>query len=246
LEIIIAILIFYLLVVYYFFVMQEEIIFKNYLVKEYKCSKCKKINYNGFEGAVKGEGEVILYFGGNSNNSIEFIDKINLQNYKLITFNYPGYSNSKGFPSEENFYKMALEVAKKYKPNIVIGRSLGSAVAAYIANKIDVEKLILITPFDSLINVAKHKYPFLPVKMLLRHKFNEIEYLKKSKAKKFLILATNEKTIPKKSIENLKQEINFNKIFFLNSTHADILTNEKLLETLKSCLKDDNERIYGL
>ena len=189
----------------------------------------------------KKNGPLVLYFSGNANNVLEFLDNIatKIKNFNFIGFNYPGYAGSEGKPCERCILKYACEIFDKYKPEIIIGRSLGSAVATYVASKRKIKKLILITPFDSIEEIAKIKYPFLPVKLMLKHKFKEIDWIKKVKAPVYVILAENENLIPKKCIENLLINIpNLKSIKVIkNSTHTDILQHKTIIKILKNYLK---------
>jgi esterase/lipase len=235
----------YISVVLYFFLTQDSKVFNKKYATPYTPTKTKIIYFKTsdnilLEGGVVGSGERVLYFGGNANNVIEFLDKTasNIDNFEFIAFNYPGYSNSKGKPSEENILKYALEIFDYYKPKYIIGRSLGSAVGAYVASKREIKNLLLITPFDSIENIAKNRYPFLPLSLILKHKFNEIEYLKKVKAPINAIFVKNDTIIPKKSIENLLNTIKFNKVIFLDASHGRIYEYPQIENIIKNLLKD--------
>ncbi|WP_338388438.1 alpha/beta hydrolase [Caminibacter mediatlanticus] len=189
----------------------------------------------------KKDAKVVLYFGGNSNNVLEFLENIatQIKDFNFIAFNYPGYGNSQGLPSEEKILKYSIEIFDKYKPQIIIGRSLGTAVASYAASKRDIEKLILITPFDSIENIAKSKYSFLPVKYILKHKFKEIDWIKKVKTHVYVILSEIENIVPKKSLKSILSNIPNLKNFYIikNSTHGNILQNEDFVNILEKILK---------
>jgi len=88
-----------------------------------------------------------------------------------------------------------------------MGRSLGSAIATYVASKRDIKKLVLITPFDSIVNIAKYKYPFLPVEKLVKYKFEKYKWIKNVRTPIKLLLVKNDDVIPEKCIENLLKNI---------------------------------------
>ncbi|NPA11879.1 MAG: alpha/beta hydrolase [Epsilonproteobacteria bacterium] len=240
-------ILFFLLAVYigialYLYFTQDSKVFKYYLAKEYIPKNAKPIDFVTSDGAVLKGAEFIkdknlpycLYFGGNANNSIEFVDKTApLLNCNCITFNYPGYAGSSGKPSEDKILKYAKEIYDKYKPKYIIGRSLGSAVASYVAK--DNNILILITPFDSIENIAKSRYPFLPISLLLKHKFNEAQYLSAKKVPVFVIALKNDDVIPSFSLQNLINSIqNLKKLYLLDGvTHADIYSHPEVIKILK-------------
>ena len=215
--VLIVIVLVYFIGMAYLYFTQENKIFQRHYSKDYTPIHAQKTYFTTtdglkLEGAYlenKKDAPLVLYFSGNANNVIEFIDKIGpkIKDYNFIGINYPGYANSEGRPCEECILKYALEIYDKYKPDILIGRSLGSAVATYVASKREVKKLVLITPFDSIENVAKAKYPFYPISLLLKHKFPEYKWIKKVKAPVALLLLKNDDIIPQKSIENLLHNI---------------------------------------
>ncbi len=120
----------------------------------------------------------IIYFGGNaedvSGNIPQFRNIFPRHNVYLV--NYRGYGGSTGSPSEAGLYKDALavfdEIRSRYTDISVIGRSLGSGVATYLATAREIDRLILVTPFDSIENIAKKAMPILPVSLLLKDKFD--------------------------------------------------------------------------
>ncbi|ACM93119.1 conserved hypothetical protein [Nautilia profundicola AmH] len=227
--------------VIYLYVTQESKIFNRKWAKEYVPKVAKKISFKTsdgiiLEGAVTKNNEnspLVLYFSGNANNVIEFLDNIapKIRGFNFIGFNYPGYAGSEGKPCEKCILKYSLEIFDKYKPDIIIGRSLGSAVAAYVASKRGIKKLVLITPFDSIVNVAKSKYPFLPVDKLVKYKFTEIEWIKKVKAPVNVLLVENDDIIPQRNIDNLLKNIpNLNKKIIINGVKHGYIYEYKNIE----------------
>jgi len=212
----------------------------------------KKIYFDSSEGRLEGAEVInckncplVLYFSGNANNVIEFLDKTasKIKGFNFIGFNYPGYANSEGKPSEEVLKKISKEIFKKYKPDFVIGRSLGSSIAAYLASKYKFKGLILITPFDSIVSIAKQKYPFLPVKWLLKYKFNEAEFVQKSDIPTIIIALKNDNVIPKKSLENLIKNIkNLKKVIYLDGiSHGRIYEYKGIEKIIQKSLEFLND-----
>ncbi len=203
--------------VIYLYLTQDNKIFNRKWAKPYEPKIARKVYFytsDGIklEGAFTENGKnlpLVLYFSGNANNVIVFLEKTapKIKNYNFIGFNYPGYAGSEGKPCEKCILKYALEVFDSYRPGIVMGRSLGSAVAAYVASKRDIKKLVLITPFDSIVNIAKSRYPFLPVENLVKYKFNEAEWIKQTNVPVSILLVKNDDVIPQKSIDNLLNNI---------------------------------------
>ncbi|GAX88379.1 conserved hypothetical protein [Lebetimonas natsushimae] len=207
--------------------MQDKKIFNRIWAKPYEPRIAKKIYFTTsdrikLEGAITKNGEnlpLVLYFSGNANNAVEFLDKIasKIKNFNFIGFNYPGYAGSEGKPCEKCIEKYALEIFDKYKPDIIIGRSLGTAVASYVASKRKVKGIILITPFDSIENIAKKRYPIFPISLLLKHKFKEAKFISQTDAPVIIIALKNDDMIPNTSLQNLLKNIkNLKKIIYID------------------------------
>ena len=243
----------YTAAVSYLYFTQDEKIFNRKFAKEYKPQHIKTIYFKTSDG-IKLEGgfvkngdnlPLVLYFSGNANNVLEFLDNtaVNLKNYNFIAFNYPGYANSEGKPCEKCVLKYALEIYDKYHPDIIIGRSLGSAVASFVASKRKIKALVLITPFDNIENIAKYKYPFFPIHLLLKYKFNETKFISKTTSPVYIIALKNDNVIPKKSLNHLLSHIkNLKEIIYLdNISHGKIYTHPDIIKILNKTLKEANE-----
>ncbi len=156
-----------------------------------------------------GNENAILYFGGNAEavgyNANSFEAALPEQSVYLI--NYRGYGGSGGQPSEADLYRDALTVydalRRQHGRIAVIGRSLGSGVATYLAAEREVEKLVLVTPFDSIENVAQKKFPYFPMSWILNDRYHSIERVEKIKAKVLVVLAEYDQIIERWSSDNL-------------------------------------------
>ncbi len=151
----------------------------------------------------------IIYFGGNaeevSGNIPQFRRIFPRHNVYLV--NYRGYGGSTGSPSESGLYKDALvvfdEIRSSYTNISVIGRSLGSGVATYLATAREIDRLILVTPFDSIENVARNAMPLLPVSLLLKDKFDSIGRVADIDAPVLIVTADNDEVIMKRHSDAL-------------------------------------------
>lgn len=131
---------------------------------------------------------LIIYYGGNAEDVFLNIEEFSAVQAASLFVAYRGYGPSEGSPGEQEIFSDSLlifdDLIKKYRPEkiFLMGRSLGSGVAVYVAAKREVTGLILVTPYDSLTNTAKDAYPWLPVGKLLRHRFDSLSYIKEVKA----------------------------------------------------------------
>lgn len=126
--------------------------------------------------------KLVIYYGGNGEDVYLNVDEFEALQCATLFVAYRGYGPSEGNPGEDEILGDALGIFDEMKDRypvsdiFLMGRSLGSGVACYVASKRQVEGTILITPYDSLVAIAQSIYPWLPVSNLLRHRFESIVY----------------------------------------------------------------------
>ncbi|WP_041958581.1 alpha/beta hydrolase [Sulfurospirillum arsenophilum] len=185
---------------------------------------------------------LILYFGGNADDATRFVLHVKeLHGYDIVTFNYRGYVGSTGEPSEEALFEDALKIYDTYAKGrkvVVIGRSLGTGVATYLASKRVVDGLVLLTPYDSILSLAKLKYPFFPIDLLLKNKFESINYLPFVKAKIAVVEVENDATIPRYHFEKFVEAMPRKPLHVIlaNTTHGKILEHPAFTSELQTIL----------
>ncbi len=156
-----------------------------------------------------GQPRALLYFGGNAeaviDNAAPFGHYFPGQTIYLV--NYRGYGGSSGAPSEAALYQDALAVfdriAEQHHSITVMGRSLGSGIATYLATRRKVDKLVLITPCDSMQQLAKQHYPLYPVAFLLREKYDSVGRAGEIAVATLMLIAGNDRIIPPVRSKNL-------------------------------------------
>ena len=123
--------------------------------------------------------------------------------WDVFLFEYPGYGSREGTPSEASFTAsakeaLALLLADDSRPVFITGESLGSGVASYLASAFpdQVAGLLLVTPFTSLTDVAAHHYPFLPVRILLRDRYDSQQALSSYRGPVAFLLAGRDEIVP--------------------------------------------------
>jgi pimeloyl-ACP methyl ester carboxylesterase len=145
----------------------------------------------------------LVYFGGNGEDVSTSLGDFAavLPGHALYFASYRGYGGSTGSPSEQALFADALavhdHVSRVHAEVTVVGRSLGSGVAVYLAQQRPVARLVLVTPFDSIENVAAGVYPFLPVRLLLRDKFDSASRVAGVRAPTLVIVAERDEVIPR-------------------------------------------------
>ncbi len=169
----------------------------------------------------------IIYFGGNAENIIYTVPDLeeHFQNHTSYLLKYRGYAGADGKPTEKGIYTDALalydQVQSKHSQITVIGKSLGSGVATFVASQRDVDQLVLVTPFDSIRAVAKDLFPFLPIKWLIKDHHDSKSRVAKIKAPTLVIIADQDRVVPLARTESLLESIPKSKlkIVTLNAGH---------------------------
>lgn len=145
----------------------------------------------------------LVYFGGNAEdvagNLPAFASAFPAHSLYLV--NYRGYGGSTGSPSEAALQADAIAIYDDLRgrhPEIsVIGRSLGSGVAVHLASLRDVHRLVLVTPFDSLVNVAREHFRYLPVGWLMRERYESANRVPAVRAPTLVVIAGADEIVPR-------------------------------------------------
>lgn len=159
--------------------------------------------------ANPGKRKSVLYFGGNAEAVGPGLAElaVHLPEVTLIGFDYRGYGGSEGTPSEAAFYADALNIfdnfSEDYEHISVLGRSLGSGVATYVATERPVHKLILVTPFDSIVNLAAKQYWYYPVRWLLQDRFDSLSRAPQITVPTLVLVAETDDIVPHRNTERL-------------------------------------------
>lgn len=151
----------------------------------------------------------LLYFGGNAEDVAGNIDLFAaaFPDRSLYLVNYRGYGGSSGRPTEAGLQADALAVfdhVRQERAGIaVMGRSLGSGVAVQLASTRPVERLVLVTAYDSLVNVAREYFRWLPVGLLLRDRYESATRANEVEAPVLIVIAGDDEIISRARSEAL-------------------------------------------
>ena len=132
--------------------------------------------------------KTILYFHGNAGsleNRIHKLNHFNDMNVNFLIIAWRGFSGNEGSPSEEGLYQDGMSALKwlfdkgvKEKNIVIYGESLGTGVASHLSQYRNFAGVILETPFTSMIDAAKTFYPYIPIKLLLKDRFDNKSKIK--------------------------------------------------------------------
>lgn len=153
--------------------------------------------------------KALVYFGGNAEDVSFSLPGLAaaFADHAIYLLHYRGYGGSSGAPSEAALIEDGLALFDKVRAEhshvVVVGRSLGSGVAVQVASQRPAARLVLVTPFDSLEDLAASHYPMFPVRWLLRDKLRSGQYAPQVTAPTTIVAAEHDEVIPRASTELL-------------------------------------------
>ncbi len=230
-----------------------------YYRKDGTCERCEYVSIKTDDG-IELEGVVyepshpkatLLFFGGRSDDSVALIHKL-AQNYsqlRVITFNYRSYGKSGGEASEANLLKDSLHIAalveKHYGSFYVMGFSLGSSVAAYLASKHATNGVFLVGAFDSISSLVKQKYGIGVPPLCLRYKFNTQGYIQRVKEGVCLFVSKADTITYIENARNLKKAIPNLACYveFDDLSHKELLCNTQVAQKINKVIDEQSASV---
>ncbi len=192
----------------------------------------------------------LIYFGGNAEDVAWNIPEFRqyFPAYTLYLVNYRGYGGSSGKPTESGLITDALNIFDKVSEThdsiSVMGRSLGSLVAVLLAAERNVSKLIAVTPFDSVLNMARDIYPIFPVSLLLKDRFDAVKEINRIQAPVLVLVAEQDGIIPRERTDAFINAFSPEQVsvrVITNATHNDIQNSSEYADALIAFLGDSDE-----
>ena len=197
------------------------------------------------------EYKTILFLHGNAGNLENRIHKINHfknMNKNFLIISWRGFSGNKGKPTEQGLYEDAKSAVNWLKSNgitekniIIYGESLGTGVAVEIAQNKNFAGVILESPFTSMIDAGKTKYPYLPVRFLLKDKYESNKKIKNIKSPILIMHGKVDNIVPFYMGKELYELANEPKYSYFSEYDDHMMEyNEKLLNHLKKFISSLN------
>ncbi len=192
--------------------------------------------------------KTLLIFHGNAgdlSNRIYKLNELNKLRINILLISWRGFSGNNGSPTEKNLYKDA-EAAIKWlnKKNVsnsqivLYGESLGTGIAVEMGKKNDFNSIILESPFTSIENSAKIYYPYLPVKYLLKDRYDTINKIKMVKSPIMIMHGEKDDVVPFSMGKKLFDEANNPKHSYFTSTDDHMMEfNSELLREIKNFIE---------
>ena len=151
-------------------------------------------------------GAVLLLHGnaGNISHRIEYALMFRRLGYSTLLLDYRGYGKSSGAPSEQGTYEDAesawrwLTTTRRVPEReiVVFGESLGGGVASWVAARHPVRALILASTFTSAVDLGSELYPFLPVRLVSRFRYDTLTRLRDVRAPVLVVHSPQDEIIP--------------------------------------------------
>jgi len=160
------------------------------------------------EGSPAGQPRgVLVFFVGNGENlrsGVQWAGELTSYGVATVVAEYPGYGESDGSPSVESFRQAADACAAHAQdlaerlgvPVFVGGSSIGTFSAVYLASQGIGERLLLLAPPTSTVEAGSSRYPWLPVKLLLKHRFDNLEPASEVRCPALVIHGDRDRVVP--------------------------------------------------
>jgi fermentation-respiration switch protein FrsA (DUF1100 family) len=188
--------------------------------------------------------KTILLFHGNAGNLFNRVYKLNELNkldLNILIISWRGYSGNKGKPTEKNLYHDAEEAVKwlnsrgvNNKNIILYGESLGTGVAAEIGKRNVFGGIILESPFTSVTKAAKIYYPYLPVNIILKDRYDTIEKIQSISAPILIMHGKQDNIVPQKMGLELFEKANEPKFNYFPENDDHMMEyNDELLKNIE-------------
>ena len=195
--------------------------------------------------------KTILFLHGNAGSLENRIHKINHfkdMNINFLIIAWRGFSGNEGKPTEKGLYEDARSAVRWLKSNgvgenniIIYGESLGTGVATEIAQNKNFAGVILESPFTSMVDAGKDKYPYLPVKLLLKDKYESDQKIKNIKSPVLIMHGKVDNIVPFHMGEKMYELANEPKYYYFSEYDDHMMEyNEKLLKALKDFISSLN------
>lgn len=189
-----------------------------------------------------------IYFGGNGDEVSSMVDEAErFPDWSFVLINYRGYGESKGSPNEDKLFSDALQIydyfntrqEKPSSPIVVMGRSIGSGVAIYLADNRPVDGVILTTPYDSVLSVAQEKLPLYPISIMLRNRFDSIERAPDIRQSALVMVASQDQVIPPRHARRLAARWGgkLSMVEIPGADHNSIVTSERYWHSIGEYFK---------
>ena len=254
-----SIILIYLIIVAYMYLNQRKLLYlpseNNYLDDQIDfhfrevfidVEKNLKLKAWLIENDFKNKKTLVFFHGnaGNLSNRTYKLNQLSKLDLNIIILAWRSFSGNEGEPSEQNLYNDAKKTINwlnsrgvKNKNIILYGESLGTGIAVELGQTNQFGGIILESPFTSMTNAAKNIYPWLPVKYLLKDKYDSEKKIKNLQIPILIMHGKKDNIVPFKMGKKLYDLANNPKFFYFTENDDHMMTfDEKLVNTIKNFL----------
>jgi len=259
-----SIILIYLIIVAYMYLNQRKLLYlpseNNYLDDQIDFNfrevfidveKNLKLKAWLIENDFKNKKTLVFFHGnaGNLSNRTYKLNQLSKLDLNIIILAWRSFSGNEGEPSEQNLYNDAKKTIDwlnsrgvKNKNIILYGESLGTGIAVELGQTNQFGGIILESPFTSMTNAAKNIYPWLPVKYLLKDKYDSEKKIKNLQIPILIMHGKKDNIVPFKMGKKLYDLANNPKFFYFTENDDHMMTfDEKLVNTIKNFLIFDSQ-----
>ncbi|MFT3868902.1 MAG: alpha/beta hydrolase [Nibricoccus sp.] len=210
----------------------------------YSKLKAHEVRLNGLQGwrIENPQGmDVGVYFGGNAEDVSLTADLFSNFGFRVsYLFNYRGYGLSEGKPSQRALYEDGLMIHDHAGADgipVIVGRSLGASVAAYVSAHRATKRVVLVTPFQSMTSLVREKAPLLHY--FLRNRFPSDQYARTNQTPMLMVMAENDTLIPNRQTHALFRIWQGPKEYKVirNAGHNDLHRRPEYVEAIRQFIK---------
>jgi pimeloyl-ACP methyl ester carboxylesterase len=182
-------------------------------MERWKTAEGKAVGWKRLSAIQPANGQVLITYGNGScalgcSHYAEVLQEIAALN--VFVLEYPGYGDRPGKPTERSLFAAADEACQLLLPGgrlYLIGESLGTGVASYLAGKYSAQiaGVALLAPYNQLVEVAQEHMPLLPVHLMLLDRYPSEDYLRGYTGPLAVLVAGQDQVVPEKFGRRLYQ-----------------------------------------
>ena len=253
-------LIFYLLILLFMYIFQRTFMYhpnvKNtdsttvqFKYKEVYIESEKDIKLKSWYSYLNPNKKTILFFHGNAGElgaRTYKLNKFNDLDLNFLIISWRGFSGNNGKPTEQGLYKDAQKAVEwlekkgiNKKDIILYGESLGTGIAVELATKNEYSGIILESPYTSMIDMGKRFYPFLPISVLQKDKYNSLKKLSMIKSPILVLHGKSDTLVPFYMGKKIYDAANEPKYYYFPDFDNHMMTyDQDMLRTLSNFVNE--------
>lgn len=214
-----------------------------------------KDTYRGWLKESESSDTIIVYFGGNAQNTASTFLQFQklgifdfMENYSFLSIDYPSYGNSNGSLSQDSLFTMADDVMTYVQQRFpdknidLIGYSIGTGIASYAASHQELHKFVLIAPYNNGQDLFNTYFPIFhgPLAYLIRYPLTSDAYVKQVTCDTLILMSEADSIVPMRLSKKLLASFTIDPktIVYQKEAHEDLVSERKPWEAIVDFLND--------